>query len=167
MKRPIIKKILCALLTLAVLLAFGLFAIASGEDESSDQGTGSATNAKTSTLGNYEVEIPSCRLAEDYQGKPIVIVTYRFTNNGEDAISFMVAIETNVYQDGIGLNTCYLAADNANYSTDNQTKEIKTGATIEVEVAYELNDTTTEIEIEVTELFSFSNKKITKKFSII
>ena len=36
----------------------------------------------------------------------------------------------------------------------------------DVEVAYELNDTTTDIEVEVKELFSFSDKTITKTFSI-
>ena len=40
------------------------------------------------------------------------------------------------------------------------------GATIEVEVAYELNDTTTDIEVEVSELISFNDSMITKTFSI-
>ena len=45
-------------------------------------------------------------------------------------------------------------------------KEIKKGATLDVEVAYELNDATTDVEIEVKELFSFSEKVITKTFKI-
>lgn len=166
MKNTVMKKALCLLLALSLLLVFGLFAVASGEDESTDQGKGSASGNTSSALGKYSVEISSCRLAEDYEGKPIVIVTYRFTNNADDPISFTVALEANAYQDGIGLNECYFVAENANYSSDNQMKEIKTGATLEVEVAYELNDSTTDVEIEVSELFSFSDKKITKTFSI-
>lgn len=66
----------------------------------------------------------------------------------------------------MGLNEAYLLADDANYSSDNQTKEIKKGASLDVEVAYELNDTTSDVEVEVKELFSFSDRTITKTFSI-
>ena len=105
-------------------------------------------------------------MATDYAGNPIVIVKYKFTNNSDDPIAFWLAVDENVFQNDIGLNVCYLASDSANYSTDNQMKEIRKGATIEVEVAYTLNDTTTPIEVEVKELISFSDKTITKKFNI-
>ena len=45
-------------------------------------------------------------------------------------------------------------------------KDIKKGASLEVEVAYELNDSTTDVEVEVSELFSFSDKVIKKTFTI-
>ena len=70
------------------------------------------------------------------------------------------------YQNGVGLNSAFVLDDSANYSSDNQTKEIKKGASIEVEVAYELNDTTSDIEVEVEELFSFDDTVIKKTFSI-
>ena len=155
----------------AVLLvaAFLCFALGSGESKTSDQGSGSA-NVNTTvagSIGKYSVVIDSCRLATDYEGKPIVIVKYIFTNvSNDDATAFYVAFEDHVYQNGVGLNEAYILSDSANYSSDNQMKEIKKGATIEVEVAYELNDTNTEIEVEVEELFSFNDSKITKKFTI-
>ena len=61
---------------------------------------------------------------------------------------------------------CYFVDDSANYSSANQTKEIKQGVSLDVEIAYELNDTTTDIEVEISELFSFSDRKIQKTFSI-
>ena len=45
-------------------------------------------------------------------------------------------------------------------------KEIKKGATLSVEVAYTLNDTATPVEIEVSEMFSLNDNKITKTFTI-
>ena len=51
-----------------------------------------------------------------------------------------------------------MADDSANYSADNQNKEIKKGASLEVEVAYVLNDTTRDLEVEISELFSYSDK---------
>lgn len=157
-------------ITFLTLFALLMLALCSCVDTSTpqSQGSGSAAsnNSPTSNLGDYNVVIESCRLATDYEGKPIVIVKYTFTNNGDEPASFMFSLECNAFQDGIGLNECYFVDDSANYSSDNQTKEIKKGASLAVEVAYELNNSTTDVEIEVSELISFSDKKITKIFSI-
>ena len=164
------KKWLSLLLALAVLLSFAAFALGSSSDEEdSSQGSGEAAKATVdnTALGDYSLEIKSCRLAKDYVGKDVVIVTYTFTNvNDDDATAFYLAFSDNVYQNGVGLNESYVLDDSANYSSDNQMKEIKKGASLDVEVAYELNDTTTDIEVEVEELISFSDKKLTKTFKI-
>ena len=60
----------------------------------------------------------------------------------------------------------YILKDSANYDSENQTKAIKKGASLEVEVAYELNDTETDIEVEVKEFISLNDKVISKTFSI-
>ncbi len=156
------KKIVACLLSLAILLTFGLFALGSSEDSETvnEQSSGTVDNTE---LGEYQIEIKSCRLAKSYDDKPVVIVKYSFTNNSDEAAAFYLTFDDHVYQDGIGLNEAYVLDDSANYSSDNQTKEIKTGATLEVEVAYELNDTTTAIEVEVEELSIFSDNVIVKK----
>ena len=64
------------------------------------------------------------------------------------------------------MNSAYILDDSANYSSDNQTKNIQKGATLDVEVAYMLNDNTTDIVVEVKEFISFNDKKITKTFKI-
>ena len=169
MKKTTFKKILSIFAVITVLLAFGLCAIASSDsgDSNDDQGSENANqNENGSNLGNYNIVIKSCRLAEDYEGKPIAIITYSFTNNDKDPANFSFAFECNVYQDGIGLNECYFASEEANYSSDNQLKDIKQGATIDVEVAYVLNDTTTDLEVEVSELISLSEKTVKKTFTI-
>ncbi len=169
------KKAANILLTAALVLTFGLFALGSGESTETSQGSGSvnsdtssgSTQAEDQTkLGNYQVDMKSCRLAEDYQGKKVVIVTYGFTNNGKESAAFYTAIEDKVYQNGVGLNKAYVLADSAEYSADNQTKSLQNGASLDIEVAYELNDETTDISVEVSELFSLSGKKLTKTFSI-
>jgi len=161
------KKGICLILALLLLVSFGLFALGSGGSSTDDQGSGesSATESKAN-LGDCNIEIKSCRLAEDYEGKKVVIVTYGYTNYDETATSFMMAVNDQVYQNGVGLNESYFVAESANYSSDNQSKEIKKDATLDVEVAYELNDETTDIEVEVTEFISFDDKKVTKTFTI-
>lgn len=169
-KMKAIKKIIIALSVISVLLAFGLMAISSSSaEDDGDQGeqeTENAVNNDNETLGNYSVTIDSCRLAEDWEGNPIAIIKYTFTNNDDDPASFMVAFTDNAYQNGIGLNSCYLVDESANYSSDNSSKQIKQGASIEVESAFELNDNTTDIEVEVQELFSFNEKVLRKTFKI-
>ena len=170
-----LKKILSLFLAVCMLcsasiLLMGCFdetasTTATNDNNSNDTPTADNSNQNTS-LGSYDLEIKSCRLAQDYEGKPIVIVKYIFTNNDDDPTAFYLAFEDHVYQNEIGLNECYFADDSANYSEDNQTKEIKKGASIEVEVAYVLNDTTSDIEVEVNEFISLNEKKITKVFKI-
>lgn len=132
------------------------------------QETAAATEtAQEGVLGDYIVIIDSCRMVKDYEGKPVVIVKYIFTNvSDESPAAFLYALDTAVYQSGIGLNESYFLSDSAAYDSGNQAKEIKAGATIEVEVAYELNDTTTDIEVEVSEYFSWTDDKVTKTFSL-
>ncbi len=167
------KKFLTIILALCIVGTFFIFALGSGstdENNNANQGTGSAeknNSENSNALGDYTVDIVSCRLAKDYEGKDVVIVKYHFANvNGNSAQAFYIAIDDNVYQNGVGLNEAYVLNDDANYSSDNQMKEIKKGASIDVEVAYVLNDATTDIEVEVKELFSFDDKVITKTFTI-
>ena len=160
------KKTLKTIIALALVCVFSLFALASGSDDSGsgDQGTGNTDNT---TLGDYSVEIKSSRLAEDYEGKDVIIITYGFTNNSaEEASAFYVTFSAKAYQDGVGLNEAYILDDDADYSADNQTKEIKKGSSIDVEVAYVLNDSETDVVVEVEELFSFNDKVISKTFTI-
>ena len=160
-------------LLMAILIAvFAVFAMGSGDSTNGNeknQGNEAASKEQTGQdeIGKYSVVIDSCRLAQDYEGDPVVIVKYVFSNlKDDDAVAFAWAFDDEVYQNGVSLNGAYVLKDTANYSADNQTKQIKKGASIEVEVAYELNDTTTDIQVEVKELFSFDDTTITKTFSI-
>lgn len=163
------KRLLTLLMAVVLLLTFGLFALGSSESDSStdDQGNDSAAadTAKTN-LGDYNVEIKSCRLTEDYEGKKVIVITYGFTNYSDDAASFMVATNAEAFQGGIGLNQTLFVKDGDPYSSDDQMKDIKSGASLDVEVAYDLNDETTPVDVEVTELISFDDAKVTKTFTI-
>lgn len=157
------------ILAVCLVLVFAFFALGSGESSTNDQGNGNAntTEALSGEIGDYSVEIESCRIAEDFEGDPVAIVTYVFSNiSDDDPACFAWTFEDNAYQNGVGLNKAYILADSANYDSDSQTKEIKKGATIQVEVAYELDDTTTDIEVEVKELISFDDDVVKKTFKI-
>ena len=136
------------------------------KDSATKPSTPPSTTTSNSNLGNYNVIIDSCRIAKDYEGNDVVIVKYKFTNNDDEPASFMWSLDDSVFQNGIELNRSYFLDNSANYSSENMSKEIKTGVSLYIEVAYELNDSTTDIEVEVSELISLNDKTITKTFSI-
>lgn len=171
-KKPIFKKVWFWLI-IAVVLIFVIASAGSGGDdkkaggETTKPGVVSGEVTEDNQLGKYSVEISGVRKTEDYEGKPAIVVTYKYTNNTNDTpTSFIVAFDDEVYQDGVGLNEAIFLKDGDPYSSDNQSKEIKKGASIDVEVAYTLNDDTTDIDVEVKELFSFSDKVVSRTFSL-
>ena len=162
------SKKLSAILAVILVALFAFFAVASssdGEKTEQDAGKADAQNAD-SNVGEYSVDIKSARLTENYEGKPVVVITYGFTNNSDDAASFGVAFDDNVYQNGVGLEKAYVLKDGDPYDSANQLKDIKTGASLDVEVPYILNDTETDVEVEVEELFGLNDDMVTRTFSI-
>lgn len=115
-------------------------------------------------LGDYAVKITGYRLAKDYEGKDVIIIQYDFTNNGADAESAMFALTMTAFQDGIQLETAFMLDDS--YQGDNSSKDIKPGVTISCESAYELPNTTSPVEFEVSELFSFDSTSVVETFNI-
>lgn len=161
------RKIISLLLATILVFTFGIFALGSGKSSSDDQGSGAADATESkSNVGEYTVEIKSCRIARNYDHKSVVIVTYGFTNNSENSANFEWAFDDTVYQKGVGLNPAFVLDEGVSWLEENATKDIQKGATVDVEKAYILNDTTTDIEVEVKELFSFGNDTVKKTFKI-
>lgn len=156
-------KLMIAILLIAI---FAVFALGSGDSGTDDQG-GANADGSQGNLGDYNVDINSCRVAQDYEGKPVIIIKYTFKNVADDdAASFSWSVSDKVYQNGVELESCYSLDESAGYNSENQSTNIKKGASIEVEVAYELNDTTSDVEVEVEELISFDDKTVKKTFKL-
>lgn len=126
------------------------------QQENSEEVKAENNNSSDNNLGDFNCTVKGAELTKDWTGAEAVLITYDFTNNSNDAISFDVALQADAYQDGVGLETAILDED-----TDIWDVEIKPGVTKEVKKAYVLRDTATPVEIEVSELISFSDDKIT------
>lgn len=117
--------------------------------------TTETTRTNPANLGDYAVEIKSATVTEDYAGNPAVIITYSWTNNSGETTSPMLSISTAVFQDGIGMDSAFIyddpAYDGGMYSTD-----VRPGTTVDVQEAFELSNTTSPIEVEITEAFSWN-----------
>lgn len=117
----------------------------------------------TGTLGDYDVTISGASLTEDYDGNTALVVTFTWTNNSEDTTSAMVALVEQAFQDGVELENAFIVDSDA-YDSEADMKEIRPGASLEVQCAFVLDSDTSPVEVEISELFSFDDAVVTKTF---
>lgn len=169
------------LTAMAALLVFSLTACSvsdtgDGGSSSALQGEGGGSSSQSEsadpskqeakgTLGNYTVEIKSAQLAKDYEGNDALIVNYSFTNNGEDPQSFLLAVNDRVYQDGVELSSAIITGNDA-YDAEAPMKSVQKGATLEVQKAYKLSNTTSPVSVECSELISLEKDTVVNTFAI-
>ena len=147
---------------IAVILVIGIASAGSGSNESGNGGSSGGTGAATvqsaeksdNNVGKFKVELKNSRITTNPSGEKILIVTYGFTNNDSEARSFDYAIEDKAYQNGIELGAVYVSYGIDDFSFDEEHKEIKPGKSLDVQCAYKLNDTKTDIEIELSKWLS-------------
>ena len=108
----------------------------------------------------YDVSIDDATVGEDYKGNPALIVTYSWTNNSDSAKSFASALYPKCYQDGVQLGTAIVMSG---IDSDGYMASVKPGHGTTLQMAYELKDTETPVEIEVGELVNFNNEIIASK----
>ena len=117
------------------------------------------------TLGNYAVQIHDCEFTTDYLGNPAILIDFSFTNNSEENVSATVALQYMGFQNGVQLEYAYFT-DEAIYNSDDLSKDVQPGASIDLTVAYSLTSDTAPVEFEVSELFSFDNKMLGKTYVV-
>lgn len=143
------------------------------EGETSQEASGQGQNSQppisggreTGRIGDYEVAIRSARLSEDYRQKDVLIVTYDFTNHGEDGMSFLIAINAKAYQNGHELSMATVTGDKE-YRIQDMMKDVEPGGTQQVQRAFLLEDTTSPVEAQVSELISMNQDKFSRTFDL-
>ncbi|HAO6402556.1 TPA: DUF5067 domain-containing protein, partial [Listeria monocytogenes] len=113
-------------------------------------------------LGDYKVEILSSEVVKDFEGNNAIAIKTKFTNNSKENISFMVAIDQQAFQNGTQLETTV----SADASMGGSEKDVQPGGTLEVTELYKLQDTQNTVDIEATELISFSKNSVKKSFEL-
>ncbi len=155
--------LIAVIAAVSVLLLIIIIAVAtSGDKDSSDETT--AINAQavvqeTGKIGKYNVTVKDSVVVEN-DGKKILIVTYTFTNNSDESKAFDIVITDKLFQNGVELGPVYTSWGlEEHYNPDNKSKEIRPGVSLDLQKAYELNDPTTDVEVELSEWLSFHDEK--------
>ena len=101
------------------------------------------------TDSDYAVTINGFRIVEDYDGSPCIAIDYTFTNvSDDDPTSMMLATNITVYQDGVECEDAYFAGENS----DGYSNKVKAGVSVDGTRAYKLQNTTSDVEVEVAQL---------------
>ncbi|MCL2081795.1 MAG: DUF5067 domain-containing protein [Oscillospiraceae bacterium] len=111
-------------------------------------------------IEEFYVAITGIKRGKDYQGKPVVIVTYEWTNKSPNAVSWDAAINARAYQGGISLNEALLEEDDE----IEEYKYVKPGITQTLKIAYKIRNDS-EIEVEVEGYYS-EYDKVAKTFDL-
>lgn len=121
------------------------------------------TKKKDGVIGDYVVLLKNAEVVKStFDGDIILVVTYSFTNNSDKSASFDLSISDKAFQNGVETGAVYsrYGIEDA-YDFEASSREIQPGITLDVQEAYELNDTTSDVLIEISKLFSFKDDKIT------
>lgn len=172
------KQMICFLLVCYIMLVSG--GCASSE---ADASAGDAAPSTTSSSGGTDASIETQKSTEegeldgcyvkildaetglkDYEGNPMIGVKFEFTNNSEEATSFGLAVYPKAFQDGVELETAFVTKASDEY--DNNWKDIKTGVTLTCEQYYILTSDTSDVELVVEPLISFSSATLEKTFHL-
>lgn len=98
---------------------------------------------------DYKVTINGYNIVEDYDGAPCIAVDFTFTNVSDDTpTSMMLATDITVYQDGVECEDAYFSGENS----DGFSNKVKAGVSVDVTRTYRLQNTTSDVEVEVGQL---------------
>ena len=145
-------KLLCLLL--AALMLLGSLT-ACGKDKAKD--------SNLIKLGDYELRYKGACIMEDSDGNDAIVLTLDFTNNGKDNASYLWSVNETVMQNGVELEVATVFTDYDTFETviDGQFTDVAPGTTLEVQTAFVLNDTTSEIKATFEELLGSKKGTIT------
>ena len=145
-------KLLCLLLAALMLLSS---LTACGKDKAKD--------SNLIKLGDYELLYKGACIMEDSDGNDAIVLTLDFTNNGKDNASYLWSVDETVMQNGVELEVATVFTDYDTFETviDGQFTDVAPGTTLEVQTAFVLNDTTSEIKATFEELLGSKKGTIT------
>lgn len=115
------------------------------------------------SLGDYELLYKGACIMEDSDGNDAIVLTLDFTNNGKENASYLWSVNETVMQNGVELEVATVFTDYDTFETviDGQFTDVAPGTTLEVQTAFVLNDTTSEIKATFEELLGSKKGTIT------
>lgn len=137
-------------------------------DSKGDSGNAQQQEPKTSDkgkIGDYEIAIKDAKIIKDYSGAPSLLVTFDFTNNSDSDAAFTTSVADKAFQDGVGLERA-IVVGSSEYTAADSLKSVKPGTTYEVKSLYKLANEESDVLVEVTDLLSLGDVKLSKTFVI-
>jgi hypothetical protein len=137
-------------------------------DEDSDQKPKDKEMKGSGSLKGADVKIASAQKGPaDFEGHNTIIITYEYKNTDKENHSFMDGLRDKVFQKGASLKTAYFVDDVQGYNEDSQDTELQPNGSLTVTVAYQLNDDTSPVDVELSSGIDYLGKaKVTQTFDL-
>ena len=111
------------------------------DDQTAAQAEETPTAANEADFDGCHVVITGHKVASDYEGKPMLVIEYAFTNNTDENKAPIWEFYHKAFQNGIELDTA-IGMDSSVYDAGIEQKTIQPGTTLEgCQIAYSLTDT--------------------------
>ena len=125
------------------------------------------SNSDIISANGLSVKIVDIHKTKDFEGHPILVAEFLFTNDNAEPTSFMWPISVTSFQNGIELTNEELVLEMANkdFDWDSEDKEIKDGATITVFHPIALQNETDSVEI-IVEIINTDNLTVSASTTI-
>lgn len=120
--------------------------------------------AGAGTLGNCYVEIKAAFLTQDTEGKPAIVITYEWTNNGPETTSAMAALAWKARQGSAQLVSAAISRE-PRYEPGTSGHSVRPGVTSEVQCAFVLEDETSTVVFELGVFGGASRETVSMRFS--
>ena len=146
------KKLLAILLSAAILLSFA----ACGDGGKKD-------DPNLLKIGDYEALYTGCEIVKDYDGDDTVVINFTFTNNSKEAQSFEWAYYYEVKQGDEELDYAVVFVSEDSYDTldDSMLEDVEPGQSKDIQMTYKLKDLTTNVVVEVSDLYEEETDSVT------
>lgn len=135
---------------------------------STDTAAGAATGAQENEgdLTSAHASITAAtKSSNDYSGKPTILVTIEWTNTSDKNQMITTALNPKVYQNGQALDAAIYTSVPQGYDAEAALTELKAGANATTTLAYTLDDESTDVEVELSNLID-NGTKITRTFTL-
>jgi len=118
------------------------------------------------SVSQYSAAIEGAVLTDDGEGNNLLIVDYIFTNNSQEAASFLGSLDTKAFQNGVELSSAYLPYNHPlsdDEKEGNGYKDIQPGVSIEFRQIYQLSDNVSNVDVKIVDSYSFDSASVLEK----
>ncbi len=152
---------------LLILCLIGVISAMTGNNNTPNKKDASNIMETEGKINDYYVKIGEATITNDGLGKNILLLNVSFTNNNDEAKSFMYNLDCKMYQNGVELKMPISTYGIENYNWEDKTKEVQRGVNFEFKLAFEIEDLSSPVNVEITPYVSSKNSpKIVKTINL-
>lgn len=124
---------------------------------------GSAQDSNTIKIGDYQAVYKGSEIVKDCDKDDAIVSTFEYTNNSDEAQSFSWAFFYKINQGDkeLSYTTVFVSEDSYDSLDESSRKDVAPGESLEVKITHKLNDLSTPVQMNFTDLYDTDKKSLT------